>query len=319
MVAGFFCMKKKNFNKILNFQKKKALEPAALHFQETFGQNLVRLTGFYNRLALKQLADPERDYRSVHQARLCFKRLRSLLRIGRFGLNDFEYRRLNRFYRDQARALSFQRDYTVINELLKPMIKTRESATERAFLIQFRARLMHKGKKDQAIISFDETCREVIHRLSKMQVEFSSWEPEETNARLFLLGIKNTYAEARKKHKKLQTTLTDHQLHEWRKQVKYFWYQAELLTGLWPTMLKPLIKELKNMAQGLGRHHDLVLLEFALKEYIEPELEDLAATTLEQISEEKTFIEEKVLLLGNKIFAIRPLCLYQQLKACVQV
>ncbi len=295
------------------------MEPAALHFQETFGQNLVRLSGFYNRQALKQLADPERDYRSIHQARLCFKRLRSLLRLGRFGINDIEYQRLNHFYRDQARALAFQRDYTVINEVLKAMIKTRESATERAFLVQFKARLVHKRKKDQGIMPFDDACREVIHRLSKMQAEISTWVPEETDAGLFLLGIKSTYAEARKQHRNLTATLNDHQLHEWRKQVKYLWYQAELLTGLWPNMLKPWIKELKNVAQSLGRHHDLVLLESALKEYIEPELEDLAATTLDQISEEKRFIEEKALLLGKRIFAIRPSCLYQQMKACVQV
>jgi len=294
------------------------LEPAALHFQETFGQNLVRLTGYYNRLALKQLADPERDYRSVHQSRLSFKRLRCLLRFGRFGLNDSEYRRLNRFYRDQARTLSFHRDYTVINEVLKSMIKTRKSATERAFLIQFRARLMQKRKRDQAVTTFDEACREVIHRLSKMQAEISSWEPKETDTELFLLGIKNTFAAAKKQHGNLKVPVTDHQLHEWRKQVKYLWYQAELLIGLWPSMLKPLIRELKSVAQSLGRHHDLVLLESALKEYIEPELEDLAATTLEQISEEKTCIEEKALLLGKKIFAVRPSCLFQQLKACMQ-
>ncbi|MBW6498484.1 MAG: CHAD domain-containing protein [Bacteroidales bacterium] len=294
------------------------MEPVAIHFNELFGQNLVRLTGYYNRQALKQLAVKKQEAQNVHQARLCFKRLRCLLRLGRFGLSNFKYQRLNHFYRDQARALAFQRDISVTNEVLKTLIKSRDSDTERAFLTQFRARLLQKQKKDQSPDAFDEAGREVIHRLSKMQAEISHWEPEETDAGLFLLGIKSTFAAARKQFRNLSAAPSDFQLHEWRKQVKYLWYQAELLTDLWPSMLRPWIKELKALAQSLGRHHDLVLLETALKEYIEPELEDLAATTIEQISEEKSFIEEKALMLGKIIFAVQPSCFYQQLKACLR-
>lgn len=294
------------------------MEPAAINFQETFSYNLVNLAGYYNRLALKQLAERGRDNRSVHQARLCFKRLRALLRLGRFGLQEREFRSLNRFYRDQARTLAFQRDNTVINEVLKTWIISRESATERDFLVQFNARRMRNQRKDQTVDACDEACREVIHRLSKMQAEISHWEPEETDAGLFLLGFKSTFAAARKQFINLSAAPSDFQLHQWRKQVKYLWYQAELLTDLWPSMLRPLIKELKTLAQSLGHHHDLVLLETALKEYIKPGLEDLAETTLEHISEEKSLIEEKARLLGKMMFAIKPSCFYQQLKACIR-
>lgn len=294
------------------------MEPAAIDFQETFSYNLVDLAGYYNRLALKQLADRGRDNRSVHQARLCFKRLRALLRLGRFGLQEREFRSLNRFYRDQARTLAFQRDISVTNEVLKTLIKYRDSDTERAFLTQFRVRLLQKQKKEQGVLAFGEACREVIHCLSKMQADISHWEPEETDTGLFLLGIKSTFSAARKQFRNLSAAPSDFQLHEWRKQVKYLWYQAELLTDLWPSMLRPWIKELKALAQSLGRHHDLVLLETALKEYIEPELEYLAATTIEQISEEKSFIEERVLMLGKIIFAVQPSCFYMQLKACIR-
>lgn len=308
-----------NFIKFVTFRKKSVLEQVEINFQESFALNFIRLAGFYNRQALKHLMAPVRDYENIHQARLCFKRLRSFIRMGRYGLDDNVFDRLNVFYRDQGRALSELRDLTVVNETLKSIIKTRDSKEEREFLIQFRARLVDKRKKDQGRAVLDDARKEVIHRLSKMQAQISEWKVDDEKTGLFLLGLKNTFSVARKQFKNLRAGFTDHQLHDWRKQVKYFLYQTELITGLWPPMLKVWIKELKSLAQSLGRHHDLVLLETALKEYTEPELEDLVSTTLTQIGEEKANIEQTALLLGAKIFAVRPACVYQQLRACVTV
>jgi CHAD domain-containing protein len=293
------------------------LESVEINFQESFALNFRRIAGSYNRQALKQLAAPARDYENIHQARLCFKRLRSMIRMGRYGMDEKEFDRLNVFFRNQGRALSELRDLTVVNETLKSIIKTRDSKEERAFLIHFRTRLIDKRKKDQGRAVLDDARQEVIHRLSKMQAQISDWKVDEEKAEIFLLGLKNTFSEARKQFKNLRSGFSDHQLHDWRKQVKYFWYQTELIIGLWPPLLKIWIKELKALAQGLGRHHDLVLLETALKEYTEPELEDLIGTSLAQIREEKALIEQSALSLGAKIFAVPPACIYRQLKVCV--
>jgi CHAD domain-containing protein len=316
-VSGLFKYVLPAIYKFLNFLKKSILEQVEINFQESFALNFTRIAGLYNRQALKQLMAPPRDYENIHQARLCFKRLRSMIRMGRYGIDENEYDRLNVFYRDRGRALSELRDLTVISETLKSIIKTRDSKEEREFLIRFRARIIDKRRKDQGKAVLDDARQEVIHRLSKMQGQISDWKVEKEKPDIFLLGLKNTFSEARKQYKNLRSGFSDHQLHDWRKQVKYFWYQLELISGLWPPLLKVWIKELKTLAQGLGRHHDLVLLETALKEYTEPELEDLIGTTLTQIGEEKANIEQSALLLGAKIFAVRPACVYQQLKACV--
>jgi CHAD domain-containing protein len=61
------------------------------------------------------------------------------------------------------------------------------------------------------------------------------------------------FANAYKKHR-----VED--FHEWRKQVKYLWYQVRLLRELWPDPLKQLADELKTLTDYLSDDHDLAML-----------------------------------------------------------
>jgi len=49
-------------------------------------------------------------------------------------------------------------------------------------------------------------------------------------------------------------------LHDWRRVVKRHWYQARLLTPIWPEMLAPHVAEADALGEALGLHNDLDLL-----------------------------------------------------------
>lgn len=294
------------------------MEPIEIHFGDTFGQNLIRLAGILNREAIKQLAPPVLEAGNIHESRLCFKRLRSLLRMGRHGLDKGEYARLNTFYRDQARALAGQRDYTVLSETVKPFIKACDSASEKTNMVRFRAHLHHKRKKETGGKNHENARNEVVHNLTKMQAQLLKWRFSDDKTEIFFLGLQTTYKQARKELALLKTGLTDHLLHEWRKHVKYLWYQTELLIPLWPVVFKAWVKELKTLSQLLGRHHDLMLLETALLKFIEKEQEKAHFTTIQKIKSEKEKIEKEAIGLGCKLFALRGGAIYSLLLANLQ-
>src|SRR6516164_7954568 len=55
---------------------------------------------------------------AVHDTRVCFKKLRALIRLERDELGDKQYHRENVFYRDLNRKLSKVRDTAALTEIL---------------------------------------------------------------------------------------------------------------------------------------------------------------------------------------------------------
>jgi CHAD domain-containing protein len=73
--------------------------------------------------------------------------------------------------------------------------------------------------------------------------------------------LKNTYKQGRKALKKVKTSPDAEHFHEWRKKVKYLWYQIRLLWNAWPEVLSGYEKSLYKLSYYLGLEHDLAELE----------------------------------------------------------
>ena len=73
-------------------------------------------------------------------------------------------------------------------------------------------------------------------------------------------GIAATYRQGRTALRRVRSDPTDHRLHEWRKAVKYLWYQMQLVHDAAPSVLGPLVDELDQLAEALGDDHDLTVL-----------------------------------------------------------
>ena len=73
-------------------------------------------------------------------------------------------------------------------------------------------------------------------------------------------GIAATYRQGRSSLRRVRSNPTDDRLHEWRKAVKYLWYQMQLVHDAAPTVISPLVDELDRLAEALGDDHDLTVL-----------------------------------------------------------
>ena len=291
----------------------------AINFSESLGINFSRLISYYVREALKQLAANPCRESGIHEARLLFKRSRSLIRMAGIGLQKNDFRRLDRFFRDQGRVLGEIRDVKVITQVLRPAMKEIPEGDEHTLLTRFHASLMDLRKSQQWDQQEAVAKREVIHRLTRMQEEVASWKPLEDSPAVFLTGVRILFGACRKRCKALEKASNDQTFHQWRKEIKFLSYQVELLEGLWPVRLNAWIMDLKTLSQGLGRHHDLVLLETALKSFAGPGFEPLFSLTLEKITAEKGRIERETISLGKKFFSMKGSCFYRQLEACREV
>ncbi len=279
----------------------------AIHIHESFNTNIESLVLHYNQLAVQYLQKQSNVHENIHQTRLCFKRMRSFLRLGRSGLGEVIYRDFNTFYRDQARALSQLRDVTALIETLPFFVKTRRSQDARSFLLQFKRNLEEKRREHlQAIISGNINA-EVISKLESKNDEIIQWQFNGDVAEIFSAGAQRIYNRGRRLFKVTLSDPNAHNMHEWRKQVKYFWYQLVVLTPLWPGMFTAWAKEVQTLSQWLGKHHDLVLLEEKLAEVSANQKNRVVINNLRRnIAARKSYLEKTSLQLAQKIYAEAP-------------
>lgn len=73
-------------------------------------------------------------------------------------------------------------------------------------------------------------------------------------------GITATYRRGRSALRHVRADPTDSELHEWRKAVKYLWYQVQLVRQAAPSVLGPLAGQLDDLAETLGNDHDIAVL-----------------------------------------------------------
>jgi CHAD domain-containing protein len=271
---------------------------------------------FYNQLAIHYLQRDSNVHENIHQARLCFKRMRSFLRLGRTGLGEELYQKYNVFYRDQSRSLSQLRDITAISETLQGFIKTRRTKSAKSFLNHYKNSLVLQRRQHIEKIIESNIKADVIKALQVRSEEILKWEFTADAAEVFSSGVKRIYKRGKRLFVLTESIIDDHNMHEWRKQVKYLWYHLSVLTTVWPNIMKAWAKELQNLSQLLGSQHDLVLLEISVQS-LDPEPSDkqIINNLKSSIKLRKQRLEKSSLLLGSKIYAETPSSIGERLKA----
>lgn len=284
------------------------MKPLTIETGKSFSENMLMLMHFCHRSAIRHLRSKTQIHEHIHEARLCFKRLRSYLRLGREGLGVEVYRSYNGFYRDQARAMSQLRDLTAQIETLNGFAATLRTPASRAFLNHLKAALTSQRRKQLELPEASEVRNEVIHALEMKLDEMLQWTFQAQTAEVFGKGIQRVYGRGRRLYR--EVTLSpdnDHNMHEWRKQVKYFWYQLLVLNPLWPGMMTAWAKEVQTLSQMLGKHHDLVVLENTLSGLVvDPKYLPVLRQMSKSISRKKQTLTRMSIDLGSKIYFEKP-------------
>lgn len=252
-------------------------------------------------------ADGEPDHAN-HQMRKNMKKVRAALRLVRGVTGEKKYKKWNIAARDTAREGAGLRKIGVAVDTLGKVKNRFNWKSDNQFyqIAQAKLRRDHKKYKKELLEEHDFQ-NEIIERLEDVKEELNDLSFNKTGFESFEKGLKKVYKRGRKASKKCRKKPTAENHHDWRKRVKYLWYQIRILKDIWPEELKGYAGELHKLSNYLGDDHDLYDLKTRLNTIYEGSeyTGDLAKTDalIEQFSEE---IRTKAWSLGEKIYAEKP-------------
>lgn len=242
---------------------------------------------------------------AVHDIRVSFKKLRALIRLIRNELGDKQYKRENTFYRDLNRGLSDVRDTATLTEILDKL--TEHFADELADGVfdsirktLKRATSKRQVEKKKALVA----ARRKIHACSQ---RVKRWSLKAKDFSAVGDGLAQIYSRGRKGFHKAQSATSVESLHEWRKEVKYLWYQVTLLRPVWSKPLKGFAKQIKQLVDRLSDDHDLAILRERVvseADLFEDRTEREALVAL--IDRRRVELESDAWTLGQRIYAEKP-------------
>jgi CHAD domain-containing protein len=258
--------------------------------------------------ALKKLGRKTTSDRAVHSARKELKKARATLRLLRDALGRSAYKKENAALRDAARPLSEVRDGRVLLDALNSLVEYYGAPASSLHLTRFkrvlsrrRTELRHRILDHRGPLrAARKTLRDVRSRSEKWHVGRHGWS-------VLGAGLKRTYERGRHAFTQAMAAPTNENLHEWRKQTKYFWYQLQVFEPLGPGLVAEMTEEARQLADCLGDDHDLAVLRDQASEA--RDLFPSAAShraLLNLIERCRTGLQGKALQLGRRLYAQTP-------------
>lgn len=262
----------------------------------------------FNR-SLEELNDKDKGPdKANHQMRKNMKKVRGAVRLVRDAVGEDDYKEYNVAARDTARMGENLRESHVMLETLEKLKKRFNWKINHGFYQKVYRKIESdylKTKKE--LLEKEDLIHKLNDRLKDLKADFEDISYRENDFEAFEGGLKRVYKRGRKALKiaKKKPTFENH--HEWRKRVKYLWYQIRILKDIWSKELNGYAKELHNLSDLLGDDHDLYDLQKKLNaEYDtvehKAELENLNAL-IKEFSNEK---RKDAYVLGEKIYAEKP-------------
>lgn len=274
---------------------------------EAVGEAVPRVMSELVVESLDMLDDPQSGNAAtaVHETRKNCKKGRALARLVRPALGD-AYRMTNRQLRDAARTLAPIRDPHALLETFDELGRSAGLVPEEDL-----PGLNHLlvTESEQATAAIVESDNGRLQRTQELLTETrectTSWELGDKYEPVGR-GLKKTYKRGRKGLLKSEDEPRPTTFHEWRKRVKYLWYQIRLLYGAAPSLLRPLASSLHDLSDALGDAHDLAHLSDRLDDS-ESGVDRVELETVRELAgERRQNLENRALTLGRRLYVEKP-------------
>lgn len=270
---------------------------------ESFSEGLKRIVCEQVDKALENLRSTRKKDEAVHDARVCVKKIRAILRMIQDSLGNKTFEDEDVAYRDVSRLLSKVRDSTAMVEILDKLTTHFSDQLAADAFDEIRAGLQRSKSAQRRGVK--TTMSEAAKSLRKARERIEGWTKLEAK-RSFSQGLKRTYKSGLQSYKLACDKGGVDAFHEWRKHVKHLLYQTRILQPIWRRVVKALARELDALGELLNEHHDLALLRETVTELLskdnEVEIEALIALIDQRCGE----VELQARQLGARIFAETP-------------
>lgn len=250
----------------------------------------------------------DRPSEHVHEARQAFKRARALLRLVRPGA-PYVYRVENHFYRDLGRNLAYARDTDAVIDALG-LLEVRISGP----LAQESQRMLRMGLEQRAARERASAVNDLSGRIDAARDDlalagrrFRHLPVAELRRKDLRRGAELTMARCASDFERVLATQATEDFHAWRKNVKYAYNQTRLMQQLMPGWAGDVGPALGQLADVLGRFHDLALLEALLQRQVDELDVDVHLRSMRKtVRHAKAEFAAEALSLGAPLFVAAP-------------
>ncbi|CAN5469090.1 CHAD domain-containing protein [soil metagenome] len=195
---------------------------------------------------------------AIHPARKRLKAARSLLRMLRPALGNDTFHAGDDALRQAARALEPLRHSEAMGEAVRKLAAVNGSAPDLLALAEtVDARLSPGDSAPGATEPIDQATAALL----PLRAHVAAWKLPKHDVTLFVEGMRQCYARARKYLNKGLAARDAVILHEARKSVIHHYHHLDLLKALWPRLFKVWIDDLRSLRESLGDLHDLEELQ----------------------------------------------------------
>lgn len=252
----------------------------------------------------------------VHGVRKRLKKVRAVLRLVRGELGSKTFHRENDSVRESAHPLRDIRDAQALIETLDKLthgdndqLSVRACADLREIL---------ESRKQDLCRKFGTTepsYKRVLRKLNQARGHSRHWKLEGLDWSALRQGLRDVYVAGSHAFELASANRTAENLHEWRKQVKCFWYQLQMLSPVWKNVRDDLGRELDVLSETLGEDHDLALLNQLVRTEADARGRDAELVDLTiVIDDRRNELERTALDLGRRVYSHRPKTLLKQIE-----
>jgi CHAD domain-containing protein len=265
----------------------------------------------------------------VHDARKCFKKIRSLLSLVQGELGQDLYRLERDRFQQMGRQLSLIRDSEAIIEAFDNLesISLESDSLEsdalgrtflestaadsvpllKSILEQRRDSLGFKkeGIKN-AVFTLSRQLNDIRLGLEQWPIEYHSFSSIAANYRV-------NYKRGKRLLKLAYQQPSNRHFHQWRKRTKEFGYHSRLLRECCPEIMDERISSAKKLEDLLGQDHDLAVLQDTIKD-------STGQHAFEEISghaqQRQQNLRNKAHRMGKKLYKMSSRRVYQDVTTC---
>ncbi|HPF21833.1 MAG: CHAD domain-containing protein [Hyphomonas sp.] len=251
--------------------------------------------------AIAEIDDPALGpVTTVHQLRKRCKKLRGLIRLVRPGFAA--YAEENAAFRDLARDLSELRDAGAVLETVTALEERFGETVGTAFFETVRTRLAEANPPaDEALVTARLAAARAAFEAAILRTE--TWDVKGKAPEILSKGVTATYKRAISAMAAAAESDAPEDFHEFRKRVKYHWYQMRLLKRIWPKVIHARIGEARTLADELGDHHDLAIFRLTVLPSLDCKDDPVCEVLGGLIEAEEVRLEPHCLKHGRRLFA----------------
>ncbi len=279
-----------------------ALDPA-----EGFWNGVARLSVEQLTTVVKGLQGDLAFDEAVHEARKATKRLRALLRLVRPTLGEGVYRRENRLLREASRALAPLRDDRVMVTTLIDLRNRYNRLLAESVFGEVEQRLTTRAERSAQAVIESGAVESAMATFEEALDRYRRWSPAPAAAVPIGDGVGAIYRRGRDEMVIALATGDPHDMHAWRKRVKYLRHQLEVIAPVFPEVLVGTAAAMERLGDVLGLDHDLVELAGLIEQnpHLCPDRLE-RSLLIGLLRHRRSELLEVATVAGHRLFAERP-------------